>query len=176
MIDGFTDDRHGPENCRFGSVRHTNRLVERLTEDAKRVLPGLQFCGHSSDGLLSVSDELLQYVVALLQGIPVHPPDVSRTEWMKLLICLSPHWVIPLLYYQIGSLPAEFAPPKEITDYLRFEFLRSRVRAMRLEEQIGELLEAFKNKGVPILVLKGPALAHGVYPNTAARPSSARCR
>ncbi len=172
MIDRESDNMPGPQHRRSGDIGNTTTLVERLTGDAKRVLPGLQFCGRPSDGLSSVSDELLRYVVGLLQGAPVHPPNAAEPAWAELLTCLSPHWVIPLLYHQIGSLAAEFAPPQAFTDSLRFEFLRSRVRAERLDQQLGELLAAFRNAGVPILVLKGPALAYGVYPNSAARPSS----
>ncbi len=172
MIDRVTDNVHSPVNHRSGNTRNTNTLVERLTVDARRVLPGWQFCGRLNDGLSSVSDELLRYVVALLHGTPMHPPEVSKQQWTELLNCLAPHWVIPQLYYQSGSLPAEFAPPKAITDSMRSEFLRSRVRAVHMDAQLGELLEAFRNEVVPFLVLKGPALAYAVYSNSAARPSS----
>jgi hypothetical protein len=147
-------------------------LADRLTEDARRILPGLQFCGSADRQLSLVSDCLIEYVRSLLSGTPVEEPDVSIAEWRKLLACLSPHWVLPLLYYMIGSIADEYSPPGEIVDRMRMEFLRSRVRAEHMNEQLARIVEAFNMEGVRILVLKGPAMAHGVYPDTAARPFS----
>jgi len=153
-----------------GDTPDTEKLADRLNAEARRVLPGLQFC--AKGGLSSVSDRMIAYVAGLLQENPTRPPNASITEWKELLACLAPHWVIPLLYYKIRELPEEFSPPGEIVDYLRLGFLKSRVRAERLDGQLAKILEAFRNDGVPVLVLKGPALAHGVYPDAAARPHS----
>jgi hypothetical protein len=136
------------------------------------VLPGLQFCGQESGGLASVSEDLLRYVVALLRETPEQAPTASVAEWKKLLAQLTPHWVLPFLHFQVGSIPDQYAPPDEIRDYLRMEFLRSSARAKRTEEQLASVLKALGDEGVQVLVLKGPALARGVYPAVAARPYS----
>ena len=150
----------------------TENLIDHLTEDARRVLPGLQYAGNTERDLESVPDKMLNYVAALLREDPGLPPEATEAEWKKLLTCLSPHWVFPLLYHKTGSLPEEYTPPREIMDYLRLEFLRSHVRTESTEEQLAGIVEAFQNEGVSVLVLKGPALAHGVYSHPAVRPHS----
>ena len=157
---------------RFASLNATYRLLDRLTKDARRVLPGLKYCCHPNVGLSSLSRSLLDYLVALLHSRPKHPPDLPNLEWSKLLDSLLPHWILPFLYYKIGSLPPAYAPPKAIIDNLRHKFLQSRGRDVVLSKQLGEILEAFKGKGLPLLVLKGHALAHGIYPDAATRPSA----
>jgi hypothetical protein len=150
----------------------TGTLIDYLTQDARHLLPGLEYAGNMEGGLSSVPDKMLHYVAALLQGIPSRPPEASGAEWRDLLNILLPHWVFPLLYYKIRSLPQEYAPPREILDYLRLAFLRSSARAAGVAVQLAEVVEAFRKEGVPVLVLKGPALAHGVYPHVGARPHS----
>jgi hypothetical protein len=76
-----------------------------------------------------------------------------------------------LLYQHIGSLPHECRPPDPITDEMRKEFLRSRVRSLRMERQLGSILDAFQGDNVRALVLRGPGMAWSLYPDPAMRPS-----
>ena len=147
-------------------------LLTSYMNASRQLHPGFQFCGSPDKGILQVPEELVSYLLSCLRGEPVLPPDVSSEEWINLLSALNPHWIIPLLYWQIGKTAPEFHPPETIRAYMRQTFLRSRVRAFQLEKQLAELLAAFKQEEIPILLLKGPALARSVYPDPATRPAS----
>ncbi|NIR15085.1 MAG: nucleotidyltransferase family protein, partial [Desulfobacterales bacterium] len=45
------------------------------------------------------------------------------------------------------------------------------VRSLHMERQLQEIIEAFQEQGVRVLVLRGPALAFSLYPDPAMRPS-----
>jgi hypothetical protein len=134
--------------------------------------PGFQFCGEPPNAFLETPDDLLNYVLSSLQGVPVLPPEVSLKQWSELFVLLTPHWILPLLYWQTAALPPECRPPEEVTEYLRSVFLRTRVRTMLLEHQLSQVLTGFKRENVRILLLKGPALARSVYPNPVLRQGS----
>jgi hypothetical protein len=119
---------------------------------------------------LSVSDELLFYLLSLLRD--EHPilPQAMVDEWIELLTHLQCHRIIPLLYWKIGHLTSELHPPKAIYARMREIYLASHVRYLNMEKQIGEVCEAFNKKKISVLIYKGPALACTIYPAYAARP------
>ncbi|MFA9613301.1 MAG: nucleotidyltransferase family protein, partial [Deltaproteobacteria bacterium] len=84
---------------------------------------------------------------------------------------LRANWIIPFVYRKIGSLPQECLPPEPITDEMRQAFLVSCVRSLHMEGQLREIIEAFREQGVRVLVLRGPALAFSLYEDPAMRPS-----
>lgn len=121
---------------------------------------------------MQVPEELLNYLLSLLKNDPILPPEVPLKQWTELLSVLNPHWILPLFYWQIGSCPGEFHPPTAIMEQMRHLFMRTRVQTFHLEEQLREVLAAFDKEGVRVLILKGPALARSVYPDTALRQGS----
>ncbi len=148
------------------------RKAADLTAAIQSIDPGLKLCGVPGNSLLEVSDELLTYLLSILGSVSPMTPKASIDQWSDLLSVLKLHWILPLLYWQIGSLPQEIRPPEPITDHMRMAFLESRVRSIRMERQLGEILDAFQGEGVRTLVLRGPALGWSVYPNPALRPGS----
>lgn len=142
-----------------------------LLEDVRHIHHNLQFCGEPRNAILSVSDTLLTYILSLLKNNPIHAPRVTIDKWSELLSILGPHWVLPLLYRHVGRLPDDFSPPKTIIDRMRTIFHWSRIRCFHMERQLGEIVAAFNDEGVRVLVLKGPALGRRVYPDPALRPS-----
>jgi len=148
------------------------RKAAALTAAIQSIDPGLKLCGMPGNSLLEVSDDLLTYLLSILRNEPPITPKASIDQWSDLLCVLKLHWILPLLYWRVGSLPPEVRPPESITDHMRMSFLESRVRILRSERQLGEILDAFQGEGVRALVLRGPALAWSVYPNPALRPGS----
>lgn len=144
----------------------------RLLDEVRHLHPNLKFCGEPRNAILSVSNDLLSYVLSLLKDDPIHAPRESIAEWSELLSILRSHWILPLLYWYVGRLPDEFRPPKPIVDRMRTAFQWSRTRCFHLERQLREIMAAFNDEGVSILVLKGPALGGTVYPDPALRPAS----
>ena len=131
----------------------------------------MRLCGTTDKSFLDLSDELLAYVQLVLKDESPLAPEASLDEWSRLLTFLRAHWIIPLLYRIIGSLPSERRPPETISNELRQDFLVSVVRSLQMERQLGEILEAFREQGFRALVLRGPALAFSLYPDPAMRPS-----
>lgn len=132
----------------------------------------LGLAGGPYRGLLNVSDEVLSYVVSILrQKEPTSLPQVSDKEWSNLLVHLSHHRIIPLIYWQITQFPAELRPPEMIVAQMREIFLRNDVHYLVFVRQFREIQNAFKKEKICALVFKGFALACTVYPDFATRPS-----
>jgi len=148
-------------------VKSTHPLNNTL-----HLLPNLKFCGEPRNAILGISDDLLNYVLSILKADPILPPQVSMTEWFELLSILNSHWIVPLLYWHVAKLPDEFRPPGPVLDRMRTAFQWSRSRCFQLEKQLEEILSAFKDKEIRVLVMKGPALGKMVYPDPALRPAS----
>ena len=147
------------------------RRAVALIAAIQNIHPGLKLCGMPRNALLEVSDDLLTYLLSILGNETPLPPKGSIDQWSDVLSILKSHWILPLLYRQIGSLPPELRPSESITGQMRMAFLGSRVRSLHVERQLCEILNAFRNEGVRPLVLRGPALAWSVYPDQAMRPS-----
>ena len=132
----------------------------------------MKLCGTTEKSCLDLSDELLTYVKSVLKDESPLAPAVSVDEWSKLLDFLRSNWIISFVYRKIGSLPPECRPPEAITDEMRQDFLVSVVRSIHMEKQLQEIIQAFRDQDVRMLVLRGPALAFSLYPDAAMRPSS----
>jgi hypothetical protein len=134
--------------------------------------PNLKLCGASEKCLHGLSDELLTYVKSVLKDESPATPEASLDKWSGLLDFLRANWMIPFVYRKIGSLPSECLPPQSIRDEMRQDFLFSCVRSLHMERQLREIIEAFQEEELEVLVLRGPALAFSLYPDPAMRPSS----
>lgn len=143
-----------------------------LFNEVHHLHPNLRFGGEPPDALLALPEELIRYLLALLSGAPQPAPQVDPDEWNKLIIILKAHWVLPLLYWQAGHVPDRMQPSKQVMDVLRGTFQWSRIRTLHMNRQLQQLTAAFRDAGVRMMVLKGPALARMVYPDPALRPGS----
>jgi Uncharacterised nucleotidyltransferase len=141
-----------------------------ILRDIRRVHTDLSLAGEPPNALLSISDELLCYVLSLLREEQPILPDATLDEWSELLAHLQCHHVIPLLYWKIGHLPTELRPPEDICARMREIYLASHVRYLNMERQIREIFDAFKREKISVLVYKGPALASTIHPAYATRP------
>jgi hypothetical protein len=133
--------------------------------------PSLKLCGMTDESNLDLTDELLSYVKSVLEDESPLAPQASLDEWSSLLDFLRSNWMIPFFYRKIGSLPQECRPPETITDEMRQVYLVSVVRSLHMERQLQEIIEAFREQAVRVLVLRGPALAFSLYDDPAMRPS-----
>lgn len=142
-----------------------------LTHMPQDIHPSLRLSGPCGKSFFDVSGDLLAYIGSVLKNESPLAPVASIYQWSQLLDALRSHWIIPLLYRRIGSMPRERRPPESITNEMRQTFLLSRVRCLHMETQLREIIEEFRNQGVQALVLRGPGLAWSVYPDPAMRPS-----
>jgi len=132
----------------------------------------LPLAGDPVNDLLSLPDDFLRYLVFLVRNIPVAPPRRSRDEWQAFHSLLPPHWIYPLIASHLRSWPEECQPPQEIREYLERISLTSTARTLLAGQQIQAVTRAMKEANVPIILLKGPALARTVYPDPSLRQSS----
>ncbi len=142
-----------------------------LLETVRNMHTELKLCGKPENSLLTISDDLLLYVLSLLRDeVPVLP-DISKKEWDELIPALKPHWILPLLYWKVSHLQSKLRPPEDITSQMRNTFLWSLARCFHVERQLRKIVEVFNNSSISVLVLKGQGLARSVYPEPATRPS-----
>jgi hypothetical protein len=142
-----------------------------LKEVMESIHPSMRLCGITDESPHDLSNELLTYVRSVMHDESPLAPEASLDEWSRLLNLLHAHWIIPFVYRKIGSLSQECVPPETITDEMRQTFLVSCVRSVHMERQLQEIIEAFLDQGVRVLVLRGPALAFSLYDDPAMRPS-----
>jgi hypothetical protein len=93
----------------------------------------------------------------------------SRVAWPEVLTASRRWRVAPLLYAGLRTAAAGALPPT-VLEPLRRAALAHGARSVCLEQAAASAIEAASGKGIPILLLKGPALQRLVYPAGIARP------
>lgn len=94
----------------------------------------------------------------------------SPDDWNGLINRSIRHSVTPYLYHRLKAVRPEVVHPPEIDQRLKEAYLQSASRNVRLFHELGKALAAMKEKGVPVIVLKGGHLAELVYASIALRP------
>ena len=97
-------------------------LPARLREFHER----LPLAGDPPNAVLSLPDDRLCYLAAVLRDTPQPPPAMSPEEWQTFLDLLRPHGVCPLMAYRQRSWPAE------VTAWLDRVFLDAAARILSL--------------------------------------------
>lgn len=92
----------------------------------------------------------------------------SVRDWTSALARAEAHGVAPLLHAHLTA--AGVALPRDADRALRALVLRHRLMARVRGRALREVLAAFGAAGVPVVVLKGAALAHLLYPAPYLRP------
>jgi hypothetical protein len=96
----------------------------------------------------------------------------STPDWKTLLEAARAERVGPLLAHALERAgPAhDAAIPAEVRGALRRAYLAAAGNAAILSDAAARLLSAFAQAAIPVIALKGLALAETVYPNPALRP------
>jgi len=97
--------------------------------------------------------------------------DFTPADWRLLAPMAKSEGVAPLLYwtFQRANMPALRVPAK-ILSFLASEYYRTAAQNMLLYQALDPILAALQTAGVPVIVLKGAALANTLYPDPALRP------
>ena len=129
-------------------------------------------CGEPRNQLLMQPEKLILYVRSLLcDEIPV-PVEASPEEWGRVISSLRSHWILPFLYKKTRALPEGLRPPAAVMEALKTYYLKSFLRMAHSDHQLAELLDRFKNLGIPVMPLKGTAFSRTIDPDPAVRPGS----
>jgi hypothetical protein len=130
----------------------------------------LKLAGTETNEILNIPENTLLYLVSVMRNEPADAPVLKQSDWEHLLKLLTTHWITPLVYWKIAHLPASCHPPAEVMGALRGSFHASNARRLQQLYLLKKALSALAEVNIPVLVAKGCALAHTVYPNPAARP------
>lgn len=125
-----------------------------------------------ANSLLLLPDDMLLWTISNLRGQPVPAPKSDDMQWNQALDALSPHYIIPLLWYNLKKQPLFVLPPDREVERIRNAYRDASVRSLRTDHQIGQFTSQLRKAGIEPIILKGPALGHLVYPYPALRTGS----
>ena len=143
-----------------------------LPDELRNFHKHLSLSGDPPNALLSLPDDLLLYLIAAIRNTPLSPPDLSPDDWQNFLTLLRPHMIFPLITFHVRTWPEDCQPPQEIMAYLDGVLLYAAARNLLAGRQIQLVTDALKDAGIPVILLKGHALARTVYPDPALRQSN----
>jgi hypothetical protein len=103
-----------------------------------------------------------------LEGIK----DILRNplNWEEVLQSAFWHGIAPLVYHKLKGIQESHFMPQEVMDKLKGAYQGNLARNMYLYAELKRILDAFSEKGVEVIVLKGAALAKTVYGDIGLRP------
>jgi hypothetical protein len=90
--------------------------------------------------------------------------------WDAVLLFTELHSVAPLLHYNLKRFDGSELIPPEARRRLLQLFHRAGYRNRHYSQALHELLEAFAEAGIPVIVLKGLSLVELIYRNLSLRP------
>jgi hypothetical protein len=128
--------------------------------------------GKPVNAILAQPDDLVRYLVAVIRSEPCAAPTRSAREWEVFMGAIRVHWIQSLVAFNLHSWPEECQPPRECMEDLNRTFLSGTARNMLAGGQIKGVCDALRTAGIPALIIKGPALAHSVYPDPSIRQSA----
>jgi hypothetical protein len=97
-------------------------------------------------------------------GRPQPLPALDSPElWPAVVDLAVEHRVAPLLWEALSRAP-EAAAPATVREALLTQLLRSSATRLLCESTLADVVRILRDRGVEIIVLKGPTVAHTVYP------------
>jgi hypothetical protein len=112
-----------------------------------------------------------RWIVACVRSLPrpAPLPPVEGLDWDRALAIAEREGLAPALGFVVKA-QAPAAMPPAVRERLRRHFTDSTACQLILMRELTRLLEAFDRHGVPVIPLKGPALAAMLYPHPGLRP------
>lgn len=127
----------------------------------------------------SMSQASADQIVARLirDAFPLHKGDEAQATtclagWGQVVKSAEENAVAPLLYASLKRLGRESELPVEYNERLRVEYIRSDTANWLALQELQVLLAEFEKAQIPVVVLKGGALATTLYPEPSLRPMS----
>jgi hypothetical protein len=96
--------------------------------------------------------------------------QLSESEWEAVALSAAKHGLRPLLYERLAFNTSLVKVPDKVLAPLREAFLTNGLRNALLYRDLEQVVGAFRQKGLPVIVLKGAHLAPTVYQIIASRP------
>jgi len=93
----------------------------------------------------------------------------SDLDWGYLLKMGKAHGLAPLLYSHLQRIDHEHRIPQPIMDQLHNIYYSNLAHNILLSNELNKILNIFEKKRIPVVVLRGLALAQTIYKNIALR-------
>ncbi len=90
-------------------------------------------------------------------------------DWDYVLQMGKAHGLAPLLYYHLYRIDYEHRIPQSIMERLRNIYYGNLVHNISLDSELNKILNTFEKEEIPVVVLRGLALAQIIYKNIALR-------
>lgn len=100
----------------------------------------------------------------------VAPRTPDGNEWPTIAETAIRSGLAPLLYASFKKMDSSIQVPLHTLDQLRDAHFRSNVSNMFMYWELARLLDSFAAENIPVILLKGPALALQLYPDPGLRP------
>lgn len=107
--------------------------------------------------------------IAPLFGETHSPLNAPATDRPAIAALAARHGISPLLYHALIQSGLSSSVPSELLQSLREAYLMNGTRNALLYHDLGQVLTALQQNGIPVIVLKGAYLAALVYENPSLR-------
>jgi len=152
-------------------IPEQDRMVLPPAEAIRKFHTEVPLIGDTLGNLLSFPDDVLLYVVAGVRNTPRAPPVNTRKEWDHLIEILRRHRIIFLMRSHISTWPEPCRPPREASARIDRIFFRGAARNLLIGQRVQPVFSALQDAGIPVLLIKGQALARTIYKDPALRQS-----
>lgn len=117
-------------------------------------------------------DELILYYIGMkTREIEAGELEqLSVDDWDEIIQESDRHRVIPLLYHHLRLLGMDALLPASVEEELQEIYLQSSWWNMQRYHELSKIIRLLKHDGIPVILLKGIALAELVYESIALRP------
>ena len=114
----------------------------------------------------------------------LNPPETGinieySLDWAVIQEKTDLHGVAPLIYHHLKQLPNDAVTqlrnnviPSQALGFFKQQYYENLARNIALFQELKEILQSLRGRGIKVMVLKGAALAETVYKNLALRPMS----
>ncbi len=124
-----------------------------------------------SNRVEDINPDLREFLSAQLKGKERSWPDgIAQADTERFIGYTDACGIQPLLYYLMRSSNNEVADSQHAPDAFQQRLMMETINARMRTDETREVLDALETAGVRVLVLKGLALGHLVYPHPGIRP------
>jgi hypothetical protein len=113
--------------------------------------------------------DTMKLLVDLLNGRFENVSSMTEADWQRVIGDAQSDGVAPLLWYTLYTALDRPQLPPGIQETLRANYYTAAVHFMRREHELKEVLQTLASAGVPVVLLKGAAVAYSLYPNPVLR-------
>lgn len=116
-------------------------------------------------------DKLIHYCAGLDSTQEISEILQPHLNWDYILKRVKNEGLMPLVYSRLSAINgAKSLIPEDSWEKLKSSYYTVAMRNIALSARLEKILDVFNQAGVEVILLKGMALVHTIYPNMALRP------